>query len=365
MNKQESISSFQFASLFLAGMTGSSIVLIPAPLAGAAKNGAWLSLLLSLGMGLLLLTCILYLRGKFPGMTFIGYSRHTVGRWLTFLIAIPYVCALLWQVAGIVINVSLFINSSLLRQTPAYAINFMFFLIIALTARAGFSAMARMFPVLLFVMYGLIISIWLMAAPQYHPEYLQPVMPDGIVPILHGAYIAYGFPYVEVVLYATILPLVRKNDERKIGKMMVTTLLIHGMTFVTSIVCTIMALGPLAGELKYSLYQLARLIFIGDFIERIESVIGISLVVGSYIKTTIFLYILVKILSELFSSQDNRTLSIPVGFICFLLSITMYFDELSFFNDIYVMWPLLNNITYVLPVLVVTVVAIFKKRASC
>ena len=127
MNKQESVSSFQFASLFLAGMTGSSIVLIPAPLAGAAKNGAWLSLLLSLGMGLLLLTCILYLRGKFPGMTFIGYSRHTVGRWLTFLITIPFVCTLMYQVAGVVINVSLFFDGTMLRQTPAYVINFMFF----------------------------------------------------------------------------------------------------------------------------------------------------------------------------------------------------------------------------------------------
>ena len=225
--------------------------------------------------------------------------------------------------------------------------------------------MARMFPVLLFVMYGLIISIWLMAAPQYH---------SGISTACHAGWNRANPSRRIYCLWFSVCgsravrnhsPLVRKNDERKIGKMMVTTLLIHGMTFVTSIVCTIMALGPLAGELKYSLYQLARLILVGNFVERIESVIGISLVMGSYIKTTIFLYILVKMLSELFSSKDIRELSIPVGFICFLLSITMYFNELSYLNDIYVTWPLLNNITYVLPVLVVTVVAMFKKRASC
>jgi spore germination protein KB len=338
--------------------------MIPTALAGTAKNGAWISLLLSLVMGMLLLTCILYLRRKFPGMTFIGYSRLTIGRWLAFLIAVPYVCTLIWQVAGIVINVTLFLSSTMLRQTPKYIIIFMFFLISALTARAGFNAIARMFVVLLFVMYGFIISIWVLAAPHYHPEYLQPVMPDGIKPILHGTYIAYAFPYVEVVLYATLLPLVRKTDARKTGRMMVIALFIHGITFVTSIVCSIMAFGPLTGDFKYSLYQLARLIFIGDIIERIESVIGMALILGSYIKTTIFLYILVKILSELFDIQDNRLLTYPAGFICFLLSITMYFDEPTFAEDIYVMWPLMNSVTYVLPVLLITVVAMFKKRVS-
>lgn len=363
MNKQESVSSFQIATMFLAGMTGSSIVLIPERLSGVAKNGAWISLLLSLGMGMFLLALILYLRWKFPGITFIEYSRRTIGRWLTFLIAVPYVLTLLYHCALIILQVGSFFNSTMLRQTPAYVINFMFFLIVALTARAGLSAMARMFGVLLFVMYGLIISIWLMAAPHYHPEYLQPIMPDGIKPILHGVYIAYGFPYVEIVLYATILPFVRKKDDRKIGKMMVIALLIQGIALVMSIVCSIMALGPLAGELKYSLYQLARLIFIGEIIERIESVVGISLIMSSYIKTTIFLYILTKILSDLFSIPDNHMLTFPVGLICYLLTITMYFNESSLIDD-NVSWTLLINFAYVLPVLLIAVVALFKKRAA-
>lgn len=68
--------------------------------------------------------------------------------------------------------------------------------------------------------------------------------------------------------------------------------MILGITLVTSIVCSIMALGPLADELKYSLYQLARLIFIGEIIDRIESVIGISLIMGySIIKQPFFVHI--------------------------------------------------------------------------
>lgn len=74
------------------------------------------------------------------------------------------------------------------------------------------------------------------------------------------------------------------------------------------------------------------------------------------------MYILTKILSELFSIQDNRMLTFPPAFICLLLSITIYSNEPSFIEDGYVMWTLLNNVTYVLPVLMVAVVAMFKKR---
>ncbi|EHS57493.1 endospore germination permease [Paenibacillus kribbensis] len=362
MSKQESVSSIQMSVLFLILMSSSSIYLIPAPLTDAAKNGAWLSLLLALAMGMLFLACILYLHRKYPGMTFIEYSRHTIGKWMTILVAVPYVCILFWHIATIVLYIAAFIKTAMLKETPDYVICSLFFVMIALTVRAGIEVIARMSGVLLFMMFGFIIAIWAMVAPLYHPEYLLPVMPDGFKPILHGAYIAYGLPYAELPPFAMILPFVRKKDEGTLGKYLFFALVVNGLFMLTSIISTIMVLGPLAGDLKYSLYVLARMIFVQEIIERIESVIGFSLVAGTYMKAVIYLFILNKALSQLLKLQDNRTLIFPIAFICLLLSITMYPNEIEAIEAVYVIWPVVNTTFYVLPLLLIIIVTLFKKR---
>ncbi|GAA3405955.1 endospore germination permease [Paenibacillus hodogayensis] len=361
MNNQGSVSSIQMSVLFLAFITGSSIVLIPGPLTNAARNGAWLSLFLALALGMVLLACVLYLHRVYPRMSFIEYSRAAVGKWLTLLLAIPYVTVMFWHVAGIVIEIGGFFNNTMLRETPTYAINTLFFATIAMTVRAGIEVIARMSVLLLMLMLGFTIVVLVMVAPLYHPEYLRPVLPDGIRPVLHGAYIAYGFPYSELTTFAMLLPFVRKQEQTKVGKFLFWALILNGVTLAASILCSIMVLGPLSGDLKYSLYQLARLIYVQEIVERIESVIGFSLIAGSYIKSTIMLFILSKVLAQLFKLQDERLLIFPVALICLLLSITMYSNEMSLDEAVNATWPLLDNAAYTLPLLLVMAVTLVKR----
>ena len=66
--------------LFFSFMTGSSIVNIPGPLIGYAKNGAWISLLLSITAGVLFLSCILFFVSKISRLYSLrnqqGFSRQ-------------------------------------------------------------------------------------------------------------------------------------------------------------------------------------------------------------------------------------------------------------------------------------------------
>ncbi len=130
--------------IFFSFMTGSSIVNIPGPLIGYAKNGAWISLLLSLSAGILFLSCILYLYRKFPDLTFIEYSRTLVGNWVTILLAIPFISFQFHMTSGIVLDIGLFMTSSMMRQTPLYLFVLSVFIVIALTVRSGIETIARM-----------------------------------------------------------------------------------------------------------------------------------------------------------------------------------------------------------------------------
>ncbi|CAG7613697.1 hypothetical protein PAESOLCIP111_01636 [Paenibacillus solanacearum] len=362
MKKSETVSSFQMAMLFLAYGTGSAVINIPAPLTGAARNGAWISVLLACAAGLLLLFACLYLYRANPGLDFIEHSEKTIGRWLTLILAIPYLCAVFWMLAAIVIDIGIFFKSTMMKQTSADLIHTLFFVLAALTARAGIEVMARMFVLLLLSMIGFIMIVLLMAAPHYHPYFLLPLMPDGIKPVLHGAYIAYGFPFAEASLFAMMLPYVRNQDKHVLGKHMVWALLVNGVTLLASVLCSIMTEGPLAGHMKFSLFQLARLIYIQEIFERVESVIGFSLIAGSYMKATIVLFILSKTLTRLAKLQDDRILIYPIALACLLLSVTMYRNETEFIEGVNVIWPLLNNIAFNVPLILVLTVTLFKRN---
>ncbi|WP_168122851.1 endospore germination permease [Paenibacillus sp. HB172176] len=356
MNSKEYISSIQLSMLFLFFITGSSIVIIPSPLTNVAGNGAWIALLLSFGMGMCLLACLLYLNRSYPAMTFVEYSRAALGKGLALLLLMPMIILMFWHVAGIVIEIGFFFKSTMLKKTPTYAVNAMFFVTIALTVRAGIEVMARMAALLLIFMFGFVVLVLVLVGNLYHTEYLFPVMPDGIMPVLHAAYIAYGFPYSEIVVFAILLPFVRNTDRSRVGKQMFAALAINGIVFLMSICGSIMVLGPLAGDLKYSLFQLARLIFLQEIIERIESVIGFSLIVGFYFKTAIMLLIVIKVLAETLELRNDKILTYPVAGICFLLSVTTYTQETKMEELVNTTWPLLDNLFYVAPIVLIAFV---------
>jgi spore germination protein KB len=360
MKKLEMISSRQMTIVFLAFMTGSAIINIPSPIAGLAKNGAWISILMALSAGYILLACVLYLNKQYPGLTFIEYSRKAIGNWLTLLLAIPYLIFITMMVSFIVIDIGGFFTTAMLRETPSYAFHALILLTASLTARAGIEVMARMFPLLLFVMFGSTIIVLLFASPQFHPGNLLPVMPNGFKPILHGAFFLYGFPYGELVLMATLLPFVRQEKESALVKYMMYALLINGLSLLIVTVCTIMTFGPLSGELKFSVFMIARIINVQDFIERIESVIGLSLIAASYMKTTIALFVLNLSISHLLKLKDNRILFFPLTMICFLLTLTFFNNEVEFIDMVKMIWPLIGFFSGGLPIILITGVEITK-----
>ncbi len=144
-------------------------------------------------------------------MTFIEYSKAMVGNWITVLLAIPFISFQFHMTSGIVLDIGLFMTSSMMRQSPLYLFVLLVFVVVALTVRSGIETMARMFIVPIVSVLLFVIIILVLSYPNYEVEHLRPIMPLGIKPVVLGAYFSYGFPYVEIVLMAMILPYVRKE----------------------------------------------------------------------------------------------------------------------------------------------------------
>lgn len=363
MKKLEAVSATQMGILFFVFMTGSSIINIPSPLIGKAGNAAWLSLLISGTTGMALLGCMLYLYRRFPALSFVQYSGKLIGRWPTLLISILPLSFLFHMLTAIVLDIGLFMRSSMMRETPMYAFTLPIYIVAALSVMAGIEVMARMYTLILILVVIFVASVLLLGVEHYNLAFLDPVMPQGIKPLLNGAFFSFGFPYAEVFLFAMLFPFVSKSTAGRLNRVMILALILNIVTLCISTMCTIMLFGPLSGVKKYSLFELARTIDVQEILTRIESVIGLSLIAGSYMKTTITLYVLSLYLTHLFKLKDHRSIVLPIALVAFMNSLVGFSSDMQWVEIVSVVHPLWVSTAYALPLLLITIVALIRQSA--
>ncbi|MBD2872932.1 GerAB/ArcD/ProY family transporter [Paenibacillus arenilitoris] len=360
MREQETVSSGQMAVLFYVFMIGSSVIALPGPVIGFAKNGAWLSLILTAGFGTVLLYCTLYLYNKHPDLTFVEYSQKTVGTWVTAILVVPFLTVATESSMGIIQHMGIFLKTSMMRETPLYVFHAFIYITIAMTLRAGIEVMARLFFLLTVFMVLFILTVLLLATPEYHPAYMLPFLPQGFKPVLHGVYATVGFPYAELIFFTMLLPFVRQAEIGNLPKKMYVALWASTMSMVFVTVSTIMTFGPIAGERKYSVFEIARIIEVQEIIQRIESLIGISLILGSYMKATLSMYVLNIGLSRLLRLSDDRLLIFPLALIHMLASIISVESDNKWVEIVHSVVPLWFFVGAVIPLLILTAVTVVK-----
>jgi len=347
-------------ALFFTFTTGSAALTSPGPLIGFARNGAWLSLLISLAGGAVLLACVLFLYRKFPHLNLIEYSRQLLGKWVTLILAIPFIFVQLYSTSGIVLDVGLFMTTSMMRQTPLYIFNLLMFFVVALTARSGIEKFARMFGVIIMSVVFFIMVIVVIGSANYEFDGLRPVLPDGFKPVLMGSYFFFGVPITELILFALLLPYVRRDETRLLTKGMFLSLVAEHVTIIAVTLSTLLTFGPIAGDRTYPMFEVARTI---GSIQGIESLMGYSLIITSYMKDVISLYILNITITHLFRLPDNRILIFPLALIGFLFSlIQISLGQARWVSAITVIEPLWKAFAYVLPVLILTAAAVLRKN---
>ncbi|MHA6480393.1 GerAB/ArcD/ProY family transporter [Paenibacillus sp. strain BS8-2] len=364
MNKT-TISHIQIGVLFFVFMTGSSIINIPGPLIARAGNAAWLSLLISGGAGFLLLAMILFLYRRYPELSYIEFSRKLIGDFPTIVLGLLSLTFLFQMLAAMVMDVGIFMVSSMLRETPIYMFTSMILLVSALTARAGIEVMARMFVFIVMVTGLFLIATFLLATTDYVPEQLLPIFPNGIKPVLHGAYFSFGFPYAEVFVIGLLMHHTAAKNRKQLPATLMIALGLNVFILCAASVAALMMFGIYAGDIPYVLYAMARIVEFQEIIQRIESIIGMSLILGSYMKSTVTLYAISLVISKLFKMDDYAPVVMPVALLTFFMGLVTFEGPAGWGAIVTAVHPLWAAIVFVVPLLVLTVAAAIRKQPNC
>ena len=361
---KQTISAGQLAILYVSYMIGSSIINIPNPMIHFAGNMAWLSITVSALMGMLLLSLVLYLFRCYPDDEYTACLNRVYGRWIAGVFIVLLILMLFLMLAYIILDIGDFFTNTMMVETPMYVFNTLTIVVAAYTVYAGIEVMGRMFFLLMGSMMLAVVLIVFLAVPLTRTETLLPLFTEGIKPVLQGIYFSFGFPFGELFLFSVILPFVRKDSRRDAGKWLYAMTALSGFLLLIVILITVMTLGPLAGDRKFSLYAVARLIEIGNFLLGLEAVVGIALISGSFMKATIVLYILNHVTARFFKLDDDKLLLPAISFIAFLLSMTMFRSEAEFVFSIYVVWPFIVMTVGIIPLMLAALITSVKRKSG-
>lgn len=320
MLEKGKISVRQFTILACYCTIGSSALLIQSILVSEAKQTAWLAGFLGVGIGLLLVGLYSALGVRFPQMTFVQYSEKLLGKWigkfvsLCFIFAVPFILA-----AFILRDIADFITTQIMPETPIIAVEILTLLIFVLSARIGIQAIGRaseiFFPwvILLFLVLVFLIS--------FNIEFtkIQPVLGEGVKPVLRAVVDFVGFPFLELIYLLMIFPYV--NQVEKAGRAFLIGTAVGGGILIVTIFLAILVLGVSYIEIQqYPLYVLGQKINLGGYIERMELIVAGFWIITIFFKGVICYYTMVLGLAQVLDLQDYRSITLPVGICAILFS---------------------------------------------
>ena len=357
---KQTISAGQLAILYICFMVGSSIINIPNPMIRFAGNMAWLSVLVSTAIGMLLMSLVLYLFRCYPDDVYTVYLNRVYGRWIAGVFTVLLMLLLLLMFSYIVLDIGYFFTNTMMVETPMYVFNALTIITAAYAVHAGIEVMGRMFILLMASMMLAIVVIVFLAVPISRPEALLPLYVD-IKHMLHGIYFSFGFPFGELFLFSAILPFVRKESRQHAGKWMYAMTALCGILLIVVILITVMTHGPMAGDRKFSLYAVARLIKIGQFMIGLEAIVGIALIAGSFMKATIALFILNHVTARFFKLDDDQLLLPAISYVAFLLTMTMFRSEAEFSFAVNTVWTLIVMAFGIVPFVLAALITFVKR----
>ncbi|MEH7094084.1 GerAB/ArcD/ProY family transporter [Neobacillus vireti] len=283
------INSFQLFSLMFMFELGSTIVV---GVGLDVKQDAWLTILLGMASSIPLFFIYSYLFYQYPGHTLIGYIKNIVGKYIGIPLSLIYVGYFLYIAARVLRDFGDLLTTTTLSETPLVMVNGLMILLITYGVLMGIEVIGRtgemIFIIILFLgVLGISSTVF---SDIIKTENLTPFLENGLKPIITTVYTqTYTFPFGEMISFTMILPFLNKP---KLGwRTGLLAILASGAVLSLTIALEISILGAnTAAQSQFPLLQTISKVNIANFIQRLDIIVVATLILGVFIKISIFYY---------------------------------------------------------------------------
>ncbi|MEI2468391.1 GerAB/ArcD/ProY family transporter [Peribacillus frigoritolerans] len=356
------ISGYQLFVLIFMFEMGSALLV---PLAGEAKQAAWLVILIAMIGGFLLFFVYYGLFQYYPEQLLTEFVRNILGNFLGRIVAFLYILYLIYLAARCLRDFGDTLLTFAYPHIPLFVANAAFILVVVYTVRKGIEVLARTGE-LFFVLENLLLMTFMLliiASGMIHLNNLKPIFEiSGTEMVKMGFTKTVFFPFGEIIVFLMIFPYL--NEPQRLKKIGIGSLATSGIFLAVIMAVNVAVLGvDLTTRSQYPLLTLIQSIEVAGFLERLDVYFLFLLLIGGFIKISVLTYVAVTGTANVFNVKQPSRLAYPVGIVILLISIIM---SSSYTEHIYEGLDVVPNYIHlpfqVIIPLVLLIIAFFKNR---
>ncbi|MEW5552873.1 GerAB/ArcD/ProY family transporter [Peribacillus frigoritolerans] len=360
--EKANISGYQlFVLIFLFEM-GSALLV---PLAGEAKQAAWLVILIAMIGGILLFFIYYGLFQYYPDQLLTEFVRSILGNFLGRIVAFLYILYFIYLAARVLRDFGETLLTFAYPHIPLFVANAAFILVVVYTVRKGVEVLTRSGE-LFFVLENLLLMTFfllIVASGMIHLNNLKPVIEMSVTEMVKMAFTkTIFFPFGEIISFLMIFPYL--NEPKRLKKIGISSIAAAGIFLAIIMAMNIAVLGvDLTTRSQYPLLSLIQSIEVAGFLERLDVYFLFLLMIGGFIKISVFTYVAVTGTANVFNVKQPSRLAYPVGFVILLSSIIIASSFTEHMHEGLGAVPIYIHLPFqvIIPLLLL-IIAFFKNR---
>jgi spore germination protein KB len=336
-------------------------------LGAQAKQDAWIAILLGLAGGIALFFVYYRLFKYYQELPLTSYIQNITGKWIGRILGFLYIVYFIYCASRVLRDFGELLTTTIYTSTPLIVINSLMIVTILYGIHKGIEVIARIGQIFFAIIYLMAIFGFTLISVSglIHIENLRPILENGWKPVMRtflGETLT--FPFGEMIVFTMVLPFL--NDSKKAKIACIGGMILGGINITITSVIAITTLGEeLFTRSNFPLLTTIGKIQLASFIERLDVLFMLYLVIGGFFKISIFYYAAVAGTADIFQFKTQQRLSFPIGFIILTASITIasnyaeHIKEGLTFAPIYLHWPFQIIIPCIL-----LVIAFFRNRSK-
>ncbi|MFB5195778.1 GerAB/ArcD/ProY family transporter [Neobacillus sp. KR4-4] len=338
------ISTTQLFVLVVLFEMGSAILV---GIAAGAKQDAWIAVLMGLIGGLMVFYVYYRLFVYYPDLPLTSYLQEIIGKWFGRLIGVLYVVYFLYCASRVLRDFGELLSSTIYNSTPLFVINSLMILTIIYAIHKGFEVISRVGEIFFAVVYvtAILGMLLIVFSGLIHLENLKPILENGMKPVIKTFLTqTITFPFGEMVVFTMLLPFLR--DKKKAKIVCLSGMILSGINITITVIVNISVLGvALFHRSTFPLLTTVGRIQIADFIERLDVLFMLYLIIGGFFKIAIYFYAAVAGAADIFRIPNQRKIGFPLGLIVLFASVTIasnyaeHIKEGLILVPLYLHWP--------------------------
>jgi spore germination protein KB len=209
-----------------------------------------------------------------------------------------------------------------MSQTPSLFVASLIMLTVIYGIIVGIETLCRaselLFPLMIF---GLIMAILFLIITKgvIKLDKLLPALENGILFPIKKGWKLITFPYGELIAFTMLYKDV--NDPHKIKKYAILAIIVEGIILTIVNILFITSLGVTFASIStFPLLETLRLIKIGGFLERLDILIIVTMVIAGFMKISFFMYVGTLGICQVFKIKNRNSLALIFGVLIWLSS---------------------------------------------